>query len=143
MIFAARSDADRAFLVTYIAGKLKMTPHDLVGAMPFEVMAAVQPPKGVIGAVLYINFRGPSIEMTCAGEPGWLTRSNLRAFFAYPFEQLKVRRVTGIVQRKNKHARQINERLGFKLEGVCKHGFDDGDACVYGLTKQDCRWIRE
>ena len=140
MIAAARTPEERTFLVSYIAAKLKLTPRDVVGDMPFEAIAAVKRGK-VLGVVLYVNFRGPTIEMTCAGEPGWLTREHLRGFFAYPFEQLKVRRVTGIVHRKNKHARSINERLGFKLEGVCKHGFEDGDACVYGMIKQDCRWI--
>jgi RimJ/RimL family protein N-acetyltransferase len=141
MIVPARSKEDRAYLVSYIAEKLNITERDLVGDMPFEIIGAVRFGR-VIGAVLYINYRGPSIEMTCAGEPGWLTREHLKAFFSYPFEQLGVRRVTGIVHRKNKHARDINERLGFKLEGVCRHGFDDGDACVYGLLKRDCKWIR-
>jgi RimJ/RimL family protein N-acetyltransferase len=142
MIIPARTPDERAFLISYIAAKNKVTPRDLVGDMPYTAMAAVKDGK-VLGAVLYINYRGPTIEMACAGEPGWLTRENLRGFFAYPFEHLKVRRVTGIVHRKNKHARSINERLGFKLEGVCRHGFEDGDACVYGLIKQDCRWIRK
>ena len=109
--------------------------------MPFEVAAAVNGQGVILGAVLYTNFRRCSIEMTSAGAPGWLTRGNLRGFFSYPFEQLGCRRVTGIVHRKNKHARQINERLGFKLEGICRHGFPDGDACVYGMIRKDCRWI--
>jgi RimJ/RimL family protein N-acetyltransferase len=132
---------DRAFVVSYIAGKIRTTPEALVGQMPFEVLAAVGSDGSLLGAVLYTNFRDQSIEMTSAGEPGWLSRGNLRAFFSYPFGQLQVRRVTGIVHRKNKHARNINERLGFKLEGVCRHGFKDGDAMIYGMLKQECRWI--
>jgi hypothetical protein len=138
-----RPDApdERAYVVSFIASRIRTTPEALVGAMPFEVLAAVGRDGTLKGAVLYTNFRGPSIEMTCAGTPGWLTRPHLREFFGYPFNQLGVRRVTGIVHRKNKHARNINERLGFKLEGVCRHGFKDGDACVYGMTRADCRWI--
>jgi RimJ/RimL family protein N-acetyltransferase len=132
---------DRAFVVSYIAGKIRTTPEALVGQMPFEVLAAVGSDGSLLGAVLYTNFRDQSIEMTSAGTPGWLTRTHLREFFGYPFNQLGVRRVTGIVHRKNKHARNINERLGFKLEGVCRHGFKDGDAMIYGMLKQECRWI--
>jgi hypothetical protein len=81
--------------------------------------------------------------MSCAGDPGWLTRKSLRAFFHFPFVQLKCRRVTGIVHRKNKRARDVNERMGFRLEGVCKHGFETGDAIIYGMTRAECRWIEQ
>lgn len=141
MIVRPDTPEDRAFVISYIAGRIRTTPEALVGQMPFEVLAAVGSDGRLVGGVLYINFRGPSIEMTSAGEPGWLTKGNLRSFFGYPFNQLGVRRVTGIVHRKNKHARDINERLGFKLEGVCRHGFKDGDAMIYGMLKQECRWI--
>lgn len=110
--------------------------------MPFEVAAVVNG-GAVRGVVLYINYRGASIEMSCAGEVGWLTRRALAAFFSYPFVQLKCRRVTGIVHRKNKRARDLNERLGFRLEGVCKHGFETGDAIIYGMTRAECRWIKD
>lgn len=140
MILRAATPEDQSVLVSYIAGRLRVSAFDLVGQMPFEAAASIVRNQ-LMGAVLYTNYRGPSIEMTCAGEPGWLTRTHLREFFAYPFLQLGCRRVTGIVHRKNKHARKINERLGFKLEGVCRHGFENGDACVYGLTREDCKWI--
>lgn len=142
MIFRAESNEDKWRLVLWLAGRLKEQPTDLVGQMPFEVAAVVK--GGAIrGVVLYINYRGASIEMSCAGETGWLTRKALKAFFAYPFVQLKCRRVTGIVHRKNKRARDLNERLGFRLEGVCKHGFETGDAIIYGMTRAECRWIME
>jgi hypothetical protein len=142
MIIRPDSPDDRAFVLAFIAKKNRSTPNDLIGDMPYEILAATNAERTkLLGAVLYINYRGPSIEMTSAGEPGWLTRTHLKAFFDYPFNQLGVRRVTGIVHRKNRHARKINERLGFKLEGVCRHGFKDGDACIYGLIRNDCRWI--
>lgn len=140
MIFRAETNEDKARLVFWLADKLRETPADLVGQMPFEIAAVVK--GGAIrGVVLYINYRGASIEMACGGETGWLTRKALKAFFAYPFVQLKCRRVTGIVHRKNKRARDLNERLGFRLEGVCKHGFETGDAIIYGMTRAECRWI--
>lgn len=140
MIVPARSESDRAFLVSRVAEKLKLTPKDLVGDMPFEVIACTGP-KGLMGAVIFINYRWPSIEQISAGEPGWMSRENLRGLFSYPFLQLKCRRLTGIVARKNKHSRDITERLGFKLEGVSRHGFPDDDACIYGMVRKDCRWI--
>lgn len=142
MIVPARTNEEKQFLLQFIASKIRnATPQSLVGEMPFEVAASVSSKGMILGSVLYTNYRCGSIEMTQAGTPGWLTRENLRVLFSYPFEQLGCRRVTGIVHRKNKHARQINERLGFKLEGISRHGFPDGDACIYGLIRKDCRWI--
>ena len=141
MIVRPESDADRKAIAAFIAKKIRLRPDDLVGSVPFEILAAVSGDGQFLGAVLYSNYRDCSIEMTSAGKPGWLTKGHLGGFFRYPFNQLGCRRVTGIVHRKNKHARKINERLGFKLEGVCRHGFEDGDAMIYGMIKKDCRWI--
>jgi RimJ/RimL family protein N-acetyltransferase len=109
--------------------------------MPFEVLAAVSDSGQLLGGVIFISYRRTDIETLWAGEPGWLTRGNLRSIFTYPFEQLGVRRVTGIIHRKNKQARKIAEKIGFKLEGVCRQAFNNGDAIVYGIIKQECRWI--
>jgi RimJ/RimL family protein N-acetyltransferase len=132
---------DRAFVVSYIAGRIRTTPEALVGQMPFEVLAAVGSDGRLIGGVVYVSFRRTDIETQWAGEPGWLTRANLRGFFDYPFHQLGVRRVTGIIHRKNKTARKIAEKIGFKLEGVCRRAFENGDAMIYGIIKEECRWI--
>jgi L-amino acid N-acyltransferase YncA len=141
VIIRPETDADRRTVIAMIASRVKTTPDDLVGQIPFEVLAAVSQQGQLLGAVLYINYRAGSIEMTQAGVPGWLSRAHLRDLFDYPFNQLGCRRVTGIVHRKNKHARDINERLGFKLEGVVRHGFNNGDAMIYGLLRNECRWI--
>jgi hypothetical protein len=136
----AKTPESRKHLVTYIADRIGITPDALVGSMPYHVMGAHVGGK-LKGAVLYINFRGPSIEISCAGEPGWLTRANIRAIFSYPFEHLKCRRVTAIVASKNKRAIKMNEGVGFIWEGLCRHGFEDDHAVIYGMTRDECRWI--
>lgn len=142
MIVRGETEHDRLLMLTFLASKIRdVTADSLVGNMPYEIAAAVNDDNEIIGVFLYTNFRKVSIEITCAGNTGWLTRSNLREFLSYPFEQLGCRRVTAIVHRKNKLARNITERLGFKLEGICRQGFSDGDACIYGLIRKDCRWI--
>ena len=76
--------------------------------------------------------------MSCAGEPGWLSRGNIAGFLWYPFEQLGVRRVTVLVHRKNKVSRRFVERIGWKLEGVLRKAAEDGrDLMVYGLLREE------
>lgn len=100
----------------------------------------------IIGGCAYYNFRpgrlGNGVEMACAGEPGWLNRRTLFGYFFYPFVTLGCVRVTAIVSKKNKRARSIDERLGFRLEGVHPFGMEDGTTAMsYGMIKRDCRWI--
>jgi RimJ/RimL family protein N-acetyltransferase len=98
----------------------------------------------IIAGVVYNLYNGPSICMHVAGEPGgrWLTRDFLFRAFAYPFIQLGCNRVTGLVRIDNMEARRFDEHLGFKQEGVIRKGASDGtDMILYGMLKEECRWL--
>lgn len=142
MIQPARTDKERELLVAYIASKIGTSPRDLVSTMPFEVVATTGKNGDATGAVLYINYRGTSIEMACAGEPGWLTRQNLRGLFAYPFNQLGCYTVLSMVKRRNKVARAFNEKIGFVTLGVIECGGPSGeDTIINSMTRPQCRWL--
>lgn len=114
-----------------------------MSAFPDSAVAiGVADGQTLIGGVVYSHYSGADISMHQAGEPGWLNRERLDVFFAYPFRQLGCRRVTGLVARKNKHARSIVERLGFKLEGKIRHGLPADDLMLYGMLRSECRWLR-
>jgi RimJ/RimL family protein N-acetyltransferase len=140
VILKAETPEQRVFLVSYVAKRTGIEPFDLVGPYWFEALAAVERNK-IVGAVIYTNHRHPSVETHWAGDVGWLTRQNLKGIFSYPFHELGVKRVTGIIRKRNKRARAIAERIGFRLEGVHENGFEDCAACSYGLTPNRCRWI--
>jgi hypothetical protein len=130
----------RVALVEYLASALDMSPKSLVGDMPYEI-AAVKRNGKVMGAVLYTNWRENSIEMSCAGEPGWLTRASIRDLFAYPFFQLDVETVLSLVSRHRKAARQFNKKLGFKELCVIPARKRRDDTFLYGMTRSQCAWI--
>ncbi len=140
MIVTPTNPQDKAGLVQFMARKLAMTPHELVGPVPFEIVGTVHRGR-LMGAVLYTGFRGNSMEMACVGEPGWLTRGDLRDIFAYPFIQLSVMRVWSCVPRNNAASRELATRLGFRLVGVADNEFGPVDGIIYSLTKAKCRWI--
>ena len=79
-----------------------------------------------------------------AGKPGrrWLTREFLFAIFDYPFNQLGVRRITGLVPKKNKDARRFDEHLGFEYEGNMRNALADDDMIIYGMLKEKCKWLK-
>jgi hypothetical protein len=142
MIVAAKTRDERLALVAYIASKIGVTPEGLVGQMPYEVVAAVDREGKPNGAVLYINYRGSTIEMACAGEPGWLTRGNLAALFHYPFEQLKCWTVLNVVRRRNTVSRKFATDLGFTELCVVRNSADrNEDSILYGMSRPECRWL--
>jgi RimJ/RimL family protein N-acetyltransferase len=96
----------------------------------------------LVAGVIYNHYSAANICMHVGGVGNyWLTPEFLFAAFDYPFNQLKVRRVTGLVPKKNKAARKLDEHLGFKFEGCMSHGLPDDDMLVYGLLREKCRWI--
>lgn len=89
--------------------------------------------------VMYHNYRGEGIEVSMAAvTPKWAKRDDIRACLAYPFHQLQVRRVTALVDKRNRRARRFLEGIGFILEGSLKDALPDGDMCLYGMTR---RWF--
>jgi RimJ/RimL family protein N-acetyltransferase len=101
--------------------------------------------RGVlVGGVVFHDFRGFDVMMSGAFDaPGWALPGTIRALCAYPFLDLGCRRVTSITGKRNKKARRFNEKLGFTLEGIVRHGLDGVEhACLYGMLKEDCRWLK-
>lgn len=98
----------------------------------------------LIAGVLFQDHCGPNILMHVASDSSkrWMTPAYLCASFRYPFEQLGVRRITGLVRADNFAAQKFDEHLGFVREGVMREAASDGmDMIVYGLLKRDCRFL--
>lgn len=98
----------------------------------------------LVAGVLYENWNGVNVWMHVAIEPSeYLTREYLRYCFVYPFEELKCKRVTGWVEASNTAARRFDEHLGFKEEArVIGAASDGGDAILYRMTREECRYLR-
>lgn len=97
----------------------------------------------LIAGVLYDYYNGASINMHVAAKPGkrWLNRKFLHFCFWYPFEQLKVKRITGLVPESNMDARKFDENLGFELEATLQDAAPDGDVFVYRMFRHQCKWL--
>lgn len=92
------------------------------------------------GAVVYTDASPTNVVASIVLERP-LTRRFLRVVLWYPFEQLKVRRITALVEEWNEKSICLCERLGFRLEGRMREAaMDGGDVLVMGLLKSECRW---
>ena len=98
----------------------------------------------IIAGVVYHNYRLNGLEMSIATEDKhWASRRTLKAFFAYPFNQLNCERVTALVLEDNLKSRDMVNRLGFKKEGVLRNAMQGKDIHIYGMLKDECKWIGE
>lgn len=96
----------------------------------------------LVAGVAYDQYNGASICMHVVGEgKRWLTREFLRFCFAYPFEQLRVRKVLGLVPSTNADAIRFDEHLGFRREAVISDAVPGGDLIVYSMTREQCRYL--
>ncbi len=97
----------------------------------------------LIAGVVYNEWNGVNINQHCAAVHGsnWMSRELLWMAFDYPFNQAKVKRITGLVGEKNMPSRRLNEHLGFVLETRLKDAHPDGDMLVYVLRREQCRWL--
>jgi len=95
----------------------------------------------LVAVAVYHDYREGGIHISFVSTtPRWASRRVLYGILvAYPFGQLKVNRITAVCRKKNKRVRRLLEGVGFKLEGLHRRGFPDGDACSYGLLKEDYR----
>jgi RimJ/RimL family protein N-acetyltransferase len=96
------------------------------------------------GLVLWTGYTGTDIEIHVASvNPKWLTRAGLKIMCEYPFKQLGVRRVSAQIKESNKASISLTERMGFVREGAKRDFHADGDSLLqYGMTKQECKWIK-
>lgn len=96
----------------------------------------------LVAGVLFDNFTGRSVQMHVAGEgKRWLAREFLKFCFSYPFEQLKVNKVIGLVDSTNADALRFDLHLGFQQEAVIKDAGRSGDTIILTMTREQCRFL--
>jgi RimJ/RimL family protein N-acetyltransferase len=97
----------------------------------------------IVAVVVFDTFSAVDCHMHIAsdGTAAWMNKQLLVSAFAYPFMQLNLRRVTGMVPAKNVAALKFDEHLGFVREGFHPDACPDDDLISLGMTKEMCRFI--
>lgn len=95
------------------------------------------------GLVMVERDGGWDAELSIFIWPGAVvSRKQWAAMFHHGFDVLGLRRLTVMVGEHNVQSQRFVRRLGFKFEGVARRGHDgNSDAILYGMTRDDCRWI--
>lgn len=96
----------------------------------------------LLGGVIYKDYTGASIQGHIAGfVPNWLSRDLLWVIFDYPFNQLGVNKIIGLVPDSNKAALAFDYKLGFKYVTIIPGVFEDGDLIILDMDRAACRWL--
>ena len=97
----------------------------------------------IVACVVYDTFSNADCSMHIAsdGTRRWMNKALLVSAFSYPFIQLGLRRVTGMVPARNAKALAFNKHLGFVREGYHPHAFPDDDLVSLGMLRSACRFI--
>jgi len=89
------------------------------------------------------NYNGRSLHMHIAAEgKRWMTKEYLWYCFHYPFVEVGVDKIIGIVEEGNKKAIRFDNRLGFVHEATIEDAHPNGAILILTMTKQQCRFLR-
>ena len=112
-------------------------PHCLAQA---ETCIGLELRGKLIAVALYCNQTKFDIEMHTAID-GRVTRAWIIAAFSYPFLQLELPRVSTSVNRGNMQSGRLATKLGFRVEGCKRMGWDGQDLLQLGMLREECRFI--
>lgn len=96
----------------------------------------------LIAGVVYEDWNGPNVVCHIAGEGNWATPKFLATIFDYPFNQLKVRRITVPVCASNVKSIKLVEKLGFRKEAELLGATSKGNLLLFRMFRDECKYIK-
>lgn len=96
----------------------------------------------LVAGVIYEVYNGASVFMHVAGTGKyWMNREFLWFAFYYPFNQLKVNKVLGVVGGGMENVLDFDQHLGFVIEHRIKDAHPTGDMVILSMTRAQCRFL--
>lgn len=134
---------DQALIKAWVAKHLPVP--SLAEEFPLSAAIGVSRGTEIVAGFLYDRFDNIDCEVTAAVKDRafWVRRDLIHACFAYPFLQLDCSRMSCTVSADDHKASKLASKLGFKLEGVKRKAYAGlKDARIYGMLREECRWLR-
>lgn len=93
--------------------------------------------------IAYTGWNGPNVWFHVAIVRGArMTPTFWAAAMDYPFNQLGVKRISGLIDERNADSRAFATHMGARVEGVLQDATDSGNLILYGLLKKDAqKWL--
>lgn len=98
--------------------------------------------KRLLGGVIYTDYLGYSIAMHMASfDPRCINRSFLWLVYHYPFEQLGVENIFGVIKDSNKKALELCRKMGFNEVTRLSGFYKDEQLVFLRMNRNACRWL--
>lgn len=93
--------------------------------------------------VVYTRFSPHNCEMSIAtdGRSAWASREFLRIGYSYPFQQMRLARVTVVVEEDNTPSLNMCRKLGHVQEGILNKWFGTKNGVLMRMLADECRWL--
>jgi hypothetical protein len=100
----------------------------------------------LLGGVLFTDWMGGSVQIHVAGFcKNWMSKALLYLTFHYPFRQLKIKKLIGLVPEWNVVSRNLSLRMGFRIEytiyDVFNHQHELNGMHLMSMTIDECKWL--
>ena len=97
----------------------------------------------IICGTAYAGWNGANVWLHTVIEKGRrMSPTYVAAMIDYPFNQLKVKRCSALIDQNNQVSRDFAQHLGAAVEGVLIDATESGNLVLYGLLKKDAqRWL--
>lgn len=94
----------------------------------------------LVAGVIYDKYNGVSLHVSiwAGSRPSWEFSC---AIFDYPFNQIGVKKIVGLIFGNNEKSIRLAEHAGFILEGKVTDYCEEGDMLIYTMTPDQCRFI--
>lgn len=104
--------------------------------------------KKILGVIVFCDYDGNNIFIHSALDtPRACQKKVIKLMFDYIFKQAGCNRATVTCDNDNNKVKKLIKGLGFEQEGLMKNAMqiDDTyvDAAVYGMLKEDCKWVKQ
>lgn len=99
---------------------------------------------GVLKAgAFFENYCGKSVMGHVAMDTTTAPREWMNVCFHYVFDQLKVKKLIGIVDSTNEKAIRFDKHLGYIHESTIKDAGKHGDTLIFTMTREQCRYLKD
>ena len=98
----------------------------------------------IVAVSMWAGFNGASVYSHIAID-GALNKEVFEFLwfsFYYAFEQLKVKKIIGLVESTNEKALKLDKHLGYVHEATIKDASPNGDLHVLTITKSQCKYLK-
>jgi RimJ/RimL family protein N-acetyltransferase len=98
----------------------------------------------IICGIIFDNHHQNSIQMHIAlKEKEKMTREFFYVWFGYAFNQLKVKKIIGVIDSTNIKVLKFGTHIGFIEEATIKDAGKHCDLIILTMTRQQCRFLKD